>query len=73
MADDASGHRVWQSPNTLAGSYPEVGGEANLHWAAGDRLVFLAYLDDWPHLYSIAAAGGTPLRCSGRAPSWSST
>jgi hypothetical protein len=34
--------------------------EANLHWADGDRLVFLAYLDDWPHLYSVAAAGGAP-------------
>ena len=53
-----SGRRVWQSPNTLAGSYPDVEGEANLHWAAGDRLVFLAYLDDWQHLYSVPAAGG---------------
>ncbi len=41
-----------------AGSYPEVEGEANLHWGTADRLVFLAYLDDWPHLYSVAAAGG---------------
>jgi len=55
---DAVGHVVWQSPNTLAGSYPEVEGEANLHWGFGGRLVFLAYLDDWPHLYSVAAAGG---------------
>src|SRR5581483_5246079 len=46
---------------TLAGSFPEVAGGANLYWAAGDRLVFLAYLDDWPHLYSIAATGGAPL------------
>ena len=60
-ASDGSGRRVWQSPRTLAGSYPDVEGEANLHWAAGDRLVFLAYLDDWQHLYSVAAAGGEPL------------
>ena len=53
-----AGRVVWRSPDTLAGSYPNVEGEANLHWGAGDRLVFLAYLDDWPHLYSIAAAGG---------------
>jgi dipeptidyl aminopeptidase/acylaminoacyl peptidase len=59
-ADDITGHVVWQSPNTLPGSYPDVEGEANLHWADGDRLVFLAYLDDWPHLYSVAASGGTP-------------
>ena len=29
-------------------------------WAAGDRLVFLADLDNWPHLYSIPASGGQP-------------
>ena len=58
---DSSAHVAWQSPNTLAGSYPEVEGEANLHWVAGDRLVFLAYLDEWPHLYSVPAGGGTPV------------
>jgi len=60
-AADGSGHRVWQSPDSLAGSYPQVEGEANLHWAAGGRLVFLAYLDNWPHLYSLPAGGGEPL------------
>jgi dipeptidyl aminopeptidase/acylaminoacyl peptidase len=59
-AGDGAGHVVWQSPNTLAGSYPDVEKGANLNWGSGDRLVFLAYLDDWPHLYSVAAAGGTP-------------
>ena len=59
-AGDAVGHVAWQSPNTLPGSYPDVEKGANLHWADGDRLVFLAYLDDWPHLYSVAAAGGAP-------------
>jgi dipeptidyl aminopeptidase/acylaminoacyl peptidase len=60
-AAGGAGHTVWQSPDTLAGSYPDVEGEANLHWGAGDRLVFLAYLDDWPHLYSVPATGGAPL------------
>lgn len=59
-ADDGAAKVAWRSPNTLAGSYPDVEGEANLHWAAGDRLVFLAYLDDWPHLYSVPSTGGTP-------------
>jgi dipeptidyl aminopeptidase/acylaminoacyl peptidase len=58
---DGAGHAVWKSPNTLAGSFPDVAGESNLHWGAGDRIVFMAYLDDWPHLYSVAAAGGTPV------------
>jgi len=63
VADAASGRasRVWQSPDTLLGSFPETAGEVNLHWAAGDRLVFLADLDNWPHLYSIPASGGEPL------------
>jgi dipeptidyl aminopeptidase/acylaminoacyl peptidase len=60
-AADGIGHAVWKSPNTLAGSFPDVAGEANLHWAAGDRIVFMAYLDDWPHLYSVPAAGGVPV------------
>ncbi len=59
-AGDGLGRVVWQSPNTLPGSYPDVEKGANLHWGAADRLVFLAYLDDWPHLYCVAAAGGTP-------------
>jgi len=57
---DGKAALVWQSPKTLRGSYPETEGEANLHWLAGDRLLFLADLDNWPHLYSIASSGGTP-------------
>ncbi len=60
VADAATGagRLVWQSPETLLGSYPQTEGRANLHWAAGNRIVFLADLDNWPHLYSIAANGG---------------
>ena len=60
-AGDGTAHKAWQSPETLAGSFPDVEGEANLHWAAGDRLVFLAELDNWPHLYSVPSAGGAAL------------
>jgi dipeptidyl aminopeptidase/acylaminoacyl peptidase len=60
-ANTGQGHLVWQSPNTLHGSYPTSLGQTNLHWAAGDRLVFTADLDNWPHLYSIPVAGGEPL------------
>ena len=60
-AESGRGREVWRSPATLHGSYPETAGEANLSWGAGDRLVFLADLDGWPHLYSIASDGGTPL------------
>ncbi|HEY2659862.1 MAG TPA: prolyl oligopeptidase family serine peptidase [Caulobacteraceae bacterium] len=57
-AVSGAGHRVWQSPKTLRGSYPDVAGEANLHWAKGDRLTFLSTEDNWPHLYAVAEAGG---------------
>jgi len=52
---------VWSSPNTLLGSRPYTQGGVNLAWGAGGRLVFVANLDGWPHLYSIAKTGGDPL------------
>ena len=53
------GHAVWRSPATLAGSLPTSEGSANLHWL-GDRIVFLADVDGWPHLYTMGEDGGTP-------------
>ncbi|MGA9828661.1 MAG: prolyl oligopeptidase family serine peptidase [Rhodanobacteraceae bacterium] len=63
IADASTGHGrvLWQSPDTLVGSFPETAGNANLYWAAGPRMVFLADLDGWPHLYSIGIDGGEPL------------
>jgi dipeptidyl aminopeptidase/acylaminoacyl peptidase len=60
-ATTGEGHQAWASPNTVEGSMSETAGQANLHWAAGDRLVFLDEVDNWPHLYSVPAAGGTPV------------
>jgi dipeptidyl aminopeptidase/acylaminoacyl peptidase len=62
-ADAATGEGrvLWKSPETLRGSWPTTHGGANLRWAAGGRVVFLSYLDGWPHLYSIAETGGEPL------------
>lgn len=64
VGDVATGSaaEVWRSPNTLRGSYPETAGETNLSWGPGGaRLVFLADLDGWPHLYSVAVSGGPPV------------
>ena len=58
-ATTGAGHRAWASPKTLDGSFPHVAGGANLYWGAGDRLVFLSEIDNWPHLYSVPATGGT--------------
>ena len=58
-ADTATGRAVllWKSPVTLRGSYPTTDGGPNLHWAAGNTIVFLSYEDGWPHLYSVDAGG----------------
>ena len=63
IADAASGEgqQLWKSPFTLRGSPPGTHGGTNLNWAAGGRIVFLSYLDGWPHLYSISESGGEPL------------
>jgi dipeptidyl aminopeptidase/acylaminoacyl peptidase len=55
------GQQLWKSPFTLRGSPPSTHGGTNLHWAAAGRIVFLSYLDGWPHLYSISENGGEPL------------
>jgi len=63
IADTATGEgrQLWKSPFTLRGSPPSTHGGTNLHWAAAGRIVFLSYLDGWPHLYSISETGGEPL------------
>jgi dipeptidyl aminopeptidase/acylaminoacyl peptidase len=50
--------QLYKSPATLRGSIPTTHGSTNLHWAAGDKIVFLSYQDGWPHLYSMDAKGG---------------
>lgn len=60
-AATGEGQQLWKSPFTLRGSPPSTHGGTNLHWAAAGRVVFLSYLDGWPHLYSISENGGEPL------------
>jgi len=62
-ADVATGKltELWKAPPTLEGSIPSTHGGYNLHWAAQNRIVFLSYMDGWPHIYSIASTGGSPL------------
>jgi dipeptidyl aminopeptidase/acylaminoacyl peptidase len=57
----SQGRLVWKSPETLHGSVPRTAGGPNLNWGAADRLVFLADLDNWPHLYSVPVMGGEAL------------
>ncbi|HYO63521.1 MAG TPA: prolyl oligopeptidase family serine peptidase [Pyrinomonadaceae bacterium] len=57
-AATGEGRMLWRSDDTLRGSYPTTHGQANLHWAAAGRIVFLSYADGWPHLYSVPEQGG---------------
>ncbi|HEX7175680.1 MAG TPA: prolyl oligopeptidase family serine peptidase [Pyrinomonadaceae bacterium] len=59
-AATGEGRQLWKSPNSLRGSPPSTHGGVNLHWAAAGRIVFLSYMDGWPHLYSIPERGGEP-------------
>lgn len=60
-ATSGEGRQLWKSPFTLKGSPPSTDGGTNLRWAAAGRIVFLSYLDGWPHLYSISETGSDPL------------
>jgi hypothetical protein len=43
--NDGAGHAVWKGPNTLAGSFPDVAGEANLPGFTDRRVAFRACRD----------------------------
>jgi dipeptidyl aminopeptidase/acylaminoacyl peptidase len=60
VADPATGRarKVWDSPDTLAGSLPNLAENEPLFWMADGKLVFLAELDNWPHLYAVDGSGG---------------
>ncbi len=60
IADASTGQarKVWNSPDTLAGSLPDLAENEPLYWMADGKLVFLAELDNWPHLYAVDTGGG---------------
>lgn len=64
VADAKTGavRQAWASGTALRDSFPDVTGGANLHWAAGDRLVFLSASTNWQQLYTVPASGGTATR-----------
>ncbi|MGA8937797.1 MAG: prolyl oligopeptidase family serine peptidase [Acidobacteriaceae bacterium] len=57
-AKTGEGHEIWHSPNTLAGTLPDIGVEEPLFWMTNHQLVFMAETDNWPHLYAVDIAGG---------------
>ena len=57
-AESGEAREIWNSPDTLRGSFPQQGGDVDLHWVAGNRIAFLSQMDNWPHLYVVSANGG---------------
>ena len=60
VADAATGsaRTVWQSPHTPRASFPTMGGDIDLNWATGSRIVFVSEMDNWPHLYAVDSTAG---------------
>ena len=55
---NGQGRAIWNSPDTLRASFPQEGGDVDLHWVAGNQIAFLSEMDNWPHLYVVSADGG---------------
>jgi dipeptidyl aminopeptidase/acylaminoacyl peptidase len=60
-AATGAGRLLWKAPETLRGSYPTTHGEANLHWVAGGRIVFLSYARRLAAPLLDSRGGGEPL------------
>jgi dipeptidyl aminopeptidase/acylaminoacyl peptidase len=54
-----TGRQVWKADKGYGSAFQGVVSDSQLHWGAGDRLVFPWEKDGWLHLYSVPAAGGT--------------
>jgi dipeptidyl aminopeptidase/acylaminoacyl peptidase len=62
-ADGANAHQIWQSGNSLQGSFPfmaEDTGGGVLNWGAGNTLLMASEQDGWQHLYALPISGGAP-------------
>ena len=62
VADVASGtaNAIFRAAAGRGSAYWPVVADNQLQWCAGDRIVFPWEKTGWVHLWSIAAAGGTP-------------
>lgn len=62
IADAATGkgHEIWRASAGTGSRFYSLEGNQAFAWGADDRIVFPWEGTGWVHLYSIAAAGGTP-------------
>jgi dipeptidyl aminopeptidase/acylaminoacyl peptidase len=54
-------HEVWRAAEGPGSAYRETASEDQLHWAAGDRIVFPWEDEGWLHLYAASAAGSAAM------------
>ena len=61
MADvvTGQGREVWRAGDGVGSVYQPTESEDQLHWVAGDQIVFPWERDGWLHFYSVPVAGGT--------------
>ncbi len=67
------GGSCWKAPETLRGSFPTTHGNANLHWAARGRIVFLSYHGRLAAPVFDCPRAAASRCCSRRATTWRST
>jgi dipeptidyl aminopeptidase/acylaminoacyl peptidase len=54
-------HEVWRADEGAGSAFRETDSAHQLHWAAGDRIVFPWEREGWLHLYAVPVAGGKAL------------
>jgi dipeptidyl aminopeptidase/acylaminoacyl peptidase len=60
VADVKTGQarQIWKADRGYGSAFQAVVSESQLHWGAGDHIVFPWEKDGWLHLYSVPAKGG---------------
>ena len=54
-----TGRQIWKASAGPGNLFQGIEAEQQLHWAAGDRIIFPSEGIGWLHLYSISAQGGS--------------
>ena len=49
---------IWHAPEGVGSAYRETDSLDQLHWTAGDRIVFPWEREGWLHLYAVPVTGG---------------
>lgn len=60
IADVTTGvsHEIWKAEDGVGSAYRETDSDDQLHWAAGDRIVFPWEANGWLRLWAAPASGG---------------